>query len=147
MFADLITLLRWLYWTARRQEAAYLNLRLGVMPKWAWPAAKWRGQLIAERRYMAQIGQTFIATIAPTTAGGLPAPVTGVVWTVTDGYAVLSQAESGLSAVLQAKNAGTGNKVSVSAVSKAGITLTAEAVLADVEAPDEEAVALNLTVA
>jgi hypothetical protein len=96
---------------------------------------------------MAKIGDTFIGTIAPTTAGGLAAPVTGVKWSVTDGYVVLSVAESGLSAVLQAKVGGTGNKVTVTATAKSGAVLTAEAVLADVEAADEEAVALNLTVA
>lgn len=138
--------LLWLWFTLRRQEATALHLTIALRRPYAWPGSKWTGQL-TRRHYMAKIGDTFIATIAPTTAGGLPAPVTGVVWTVTASYTILSVSEDTLSAVVQAKVAGTGDKVSVKANAKSGAELTAEAVLPDVDAADEEAVALNLKVA
>lgn len=98
---------------------------------------------------MAKIGDSFTATIHPTNAAGAPAPVFNVVWSeVGDSYDI-SVAPDGLTAILTAKASGNANAVEVSATTKSGATLTATVNLADVEAPpvDEEAVALNLSVA
>ena len=96
---------------------------------------------------MAKIGDSFTATIKPTTASGKDAPVTDVVWTAT-GYDVHVSADF-LTAICVARDSGTGFSVSVSAKSKAGVALSDSKPLADVEAPpvDDEATALNLAVA
>lgn len=95
---------------------------------------------------MAALGQTFVARIAPTNAAGASAPVSDIVWDeVGDGYSVVP-APDGMSATLVADQAATGNSVRVTAVTKGGAELFAELALPDVVAPpDEEAVALNLT--
>lgn len=98
---------------------------------------------------MAKIGDSFTAKIAPTNAAGAPAPVFSVVWFESGDSYDISASPDGLTAVLTAKASGAANSVTVQATTKSGATLTATVNLADVEAPpvDEEAVALNLTVA
>jgi hypothetical protein len=96
---------------------------------------------------MAKIGDTFTARIRPTNAAGLPAPVFNVDFSEpSDLYDVVSV--NGDEAVFVAIAAGSGAFVNVTATTKGGVTLIESASLPDVEAsPDEEAVALNLTVA
>lgn len=95
-----------------------------------------------------KIGETVTATITPTNAAGLPAPVYDVVYEELGESYDITPAPDGLSAVLVARNVGTGNVVRVTATTKGGAILVREALLPDVESPvDEEAVELNLTVA
>lgn len=106
---------------------------------------------VHRRHAMAKIGDTLNVTIAPTTAAGQPAPVFGVVYDPDsagfDGYDV-TPSPDGLSAVLVAKASGTGFKLTVSATTKSGAPLSETVDLPDIDAPvDEEAVALNITVA
>jgi hypothetical protein len=100
--------------------------------------------------HMAKIGDTVTATIAPTNAAGSFAPVFEIQFSEdSEGWDVASVATDGLSAVLVAVAAGVGGSVTVSAVSKGGVSLSETVALADVDAPpvDEEAVKLNLSVA
>ena len=96
---------------------------------------------------MAKIGDVLVARIAPTNVAGSPAPVFQADWLeMGDSYDV-TPAPDGLSATLVARASGTGNFVSVSAITKSGATLSEQVALPDVEvAVDEEAVALNLIV-
>jgi hypothetical protein len=99
---------------------------------------------------MAKIGDTVTARIAPTNISGSFAPVFGASYGDDSAFwDVISTAPDGLSAILQAVAAGTGASVRVDAVSKGGVPLFEIAALPDVDAPpvDEEAVALNLSVA
>jgi hypothetical protein len=94
---------------------------------------------------MAQVGDKFVATIAPTDAGGNPAPVTNVNWsTAGGGYDV---AGVGNSATLRADFPGTGNTLTVTATASDGSSLTQTVPLKDIAAPVVPvAVNLNLTV-
>lgn len=117
-------------------SAVHLNLRVwrGARPFYFW------------RHGMAKIGDTFTATIKPTNAAGEGAPVTAVVFASDSAaYDVKSVSPDGLSAVFVAVAAGSAN-VTVTATSKAGVTLTDKAALPGVIV-DDEAVALNLVVA
>ena len=99
---------------------------------------------------MAKIGDKFTATIAPTNAAGKPAPVTEIFFDeLSDLYDFVDRGKDGLSATFVAVKSGTGATVTVTAKSKSGATLTDAKPLPDVAEPpaDEEAVALNLTVA
>lgn len=95
---------------------------------------------------MAKIGDTFVVSIAPTTAAGNPATVTDVVYSVDPAVYDIVVGPDFLSAVVTAKGPGS-STVRVTAKSLGGVDLADEKPLADVEAPDLEAVALNLTVA
>ena len=97
---------------------------------------------------MAKIGDTFVAKIAPTNAAGNPAPVFRAVYEERGDSYDVTVAPDGLSAVLVARNAGTGNQISVFATTKGGVLMVPEFLdLPDVEPNvDNEAVKLNLTV-
>jgi hypothetical protein len=95
-----------------------------------------------------KIGETRTAKIRPTNADQLPAPVFDIVFSEPSNlYDVVSV--NGDEAVFVAVAPGTGAFVTVTAITKGGVTLVESAALPDVDAPpvDEEAVALNLTVA
>ena len=139
-------ILRWWWWFTGK-EAVRLNLHIDWR-EWARrdPVEYLR---FLKRRHMAKIGDSFTAKIAPTNAAGAPAPVFNVMWLETGDSYDISVAPDGLTAILTAKASGAANSVTVQATTRSGATLTATVNLADVEAPpvDEEAVALNLTVA
>ncbi len=158
MLKHLLAWLLALWYRITGREAVRLNLRVyttvlqffvnegwGAIERWEAPPKYFA------RRYgnMAKINDTFTATIKPTNAAGKPAPVTdSQFFEDSESYDVVSVAADGLSAVLVARAAGTGLSVRVTALSKAGVSLTETKPLPDVEVPtDEEAVALNLTVA
>lgn len=134
---DALTLLFWLL-IALGAVGIYLSL--------TWSPAVELNLRLHRHRHMAQIGDKFVATIAPTDASGNPAPVTNVNWsTAGGGYDV---AGVGNSATLRADNAGTGNTLTVTATASDGTSLTQTVPLDDVAAPVVPvAVALNLTVA
>ena len=142
----MIAYLRWLWYTLTGKEAVRLNLtyrarRLVVGPRTYRPD---RGI------FMARIGDKFVASIAPTNAAGKPAPVTDAFFEeLSDLYDVESVSADGLSATFVAVKSGSGATVTVTAKSKSGATLTDAKALPDVDepAPDDEATALNLTVA
>lgn len=96
-------------------------------------------------RHMAQIGDKFLATIAPTDASGNPAPVTNVNWSTAGGsYDVQGV---GNSATIRADFAGASQTLTVTATASDGTSLTQTVPLDDVAAPVVPvAVALNLTV-
>jgi hypothetical protein len=97
---------------------------------------------------MAKIGDSFTGRIAPTNAAGAPAPVFSQVYFEDGDSYDVSIAPDGMSAVFTANSAGTGNVAKVQAVTKGGALLTESVALPDVESSvDEEAVALNFTVA
>jgi len=106
-----------------------------------------RLNLTVEGPCMAKIGDTFVATIRPETAAGLPAQVFDIVYEQDSDYDI-TVAPDGLSAVLVAKTAGAGNTLTVLGVTKGGASLVETVDLPDVDSPpvDEEAVKLNLTV-
>ena len=147
MFGRLIAFLWSLWYRLRGQEAVRLNLRVGMDLEHnragAWYAFYFKG------KFMAKIGDTFTASIAPTNAKGDPAPVFEVSFSEdSECYDVVSVAADGLSAVLVAVAAGTGLSVFVRATTKGGAVLTDTKPLPDVVVPvDDEAVALNLSVA
>jgi hypothetical protein len=98
---------------------------------------------------MAKIGDTFTATIAPTTADGSPAVVNTVVYAFNPEVYDVQVSDDSLSAVFTAK-AGGKSQLRVTARSLGGVDLADEKALPDVEAapvPDLEAAALNLTIA
>jgi hypothetical protein len=96
---------------------------------------------------MAKIGDTFLAKIAPTNAAGNPAPVFGATYTEGGDSYDITPAPDGLSAVLVARAAGTGNFVDVNATTKSGNSIFESLALPDVEPNvDEEATKLNLSV-
>lgn len=152
----MIAYLRWLWYTLTGKEAVRLNLRVRN-PGYEWQliGGDWvrfgpRRADIFRRYGMAKIGDKFTATIAPTNAAGKPAPVTDVFFEeLSDLYDVESVSADGLSATFVAVKSGSGATVTVTAKSKSGATLTDAKALPDVDepAPDEEATALNLTVA
>lgn len=141
--------LRHLFYTLTGLEVYRLNLRL----RWADAPdffydplgylsffSFWRPQ------NMAKIGDRFTATISPTNAAGAAAPVTDISFVeLTDQYDI--ESITGNVAVFVAVKAGPESTVAVTALSKAGVTLSASGTLPAVDVPvDEEAVALNLTV-
>jgi hypothetical protein len=102
---------------------------------------------IERATYMAKIGDTFLAKIAPTNAAGNPAPVFGATYTEGGDSYDITPAPDGLSAVLVARAAGTGNFVDVNATTKSGNSIFESLALPDVEPNvDEEATKLNLSV-
>jgi hypothetical protein len=146
----LLRLWRWLiWWLFGANEATRLNLRLWVGPA-TLPGASTRFYyfIIPGAIRMAKIGDTFTARIAPTNAAGQPAPVSDVSFVeVGDGYTI-TLLPDGVSAILVADFASTGNSVEVTAFTASGKAITESVALPDVEANvDNEAVALNLTVA
>lgn len=151
----LIAYLRWLYYTLTGQEAVRLTLYMhrepsSPMPFGADESFRWIVKQVIWRCSMAKIGDKFVASIAPTNAAGKPAPVTGVFFEeLSDLYDVESVSADGLSATFVAVKSGSGATVTVTAKSKSGATLTDAKALPDVDEPpvDEEATALNLTVA
>ena len=121
-----------------RKEAVRLNLRL-YRPGYDLPRPTWS-------LTMARIGDTFVARIAPTNAAGAPAPVFGATYDEAGDSYDITAAPDGLSAVLVARQAGTGNSVQVFATTKSGATITEFLDLPDVEPNvDDEATKLNLT--
>lgn len=150
----LIAYLRWLYYTLTGKEAVRLNLRTYVfLPGAQYEVNGWYERLLTlfgREKFMAKIGDKFVASIDPTNAAGKPAPVTDVFFEeLSDLYDVESVAADGLSATFVAVKSGSGATVTVTAKSKSGATLTDAKALPDVDEPpvDEEATALNLTVA
>ena len=144
--------------TLTGKEAVRLNLRIANTPSYRyaewWPiyggGSRWNLFKDGRITQMAQIGDRFTATIKPTNAKGDPAPVTDVLFEeLTDQYDLFDVSADGLSATFVAVKPGTGAVVTVTAKSKSGVVLADTKPLPDVEppAPDEEAVALNLTVA
>jgi len=125
-------------------DAERLNLQV---LKWV-PFADGTHWLCFHReKHMAKIGDTFTARIAPTNAAGQPAPVSDVAYVASGGYAV-TPAPDGLSAVLVANAGGSGFTLTAIATTAHGASLSETVALPDVEvAVDDEAVALNLTVA
>jgi hypothetical protein len=147
---------RVLCWLFGCNEAVRLNLRIDGIPYQFFKRHIY-AELNAGRPRptksiegaMAKIGESFTARIAPTNVAGAPAPVFSVEW-FEDGDAFnVSPSPDGLSAVFTAVAASVGNVANVRATTKGGATLSASVALPDVEAPpvDEEAVALNLTLA
>jgi len=95
---------------------------------------------------MANIGSTFTARIAPTTAAGEAAPVSNIGWGASGtGYTFVPAAD-GMSCVYTAATVSTGNGVTVTAQSAAGVALTDSASLPDVAVTIPEATKLNLVV-
>src|SRR6185312_9950480 len=115
---------------------------VGIYLSLTWSPAVALNLRLHRHRHMAQIGDKFVATIAPTDAGGNPAPVTGVVWGTAGGaYDVQGV---GNSATIRADFAGTGQTLTVTATASDGTSLTQTADLPDVAAPVVPvAVALN----
>ena len=128
-----------------RKEAVRLNLTLcGGRPTFWQPLRTWHA---LQGTNMAKIGDTFLAKIAPTNAAGNPAPVFGATYTEGGDSYDITPAPDGLSAVLVARVAGTGNQVNVTATTKSGGSISETIDLPDVEPNvDEEATKLNLTV-
>ena len=96
--------------------------------------------------HMAAIGDVSVASIHPTNAAGQAAPVDNITWTLDSAaYAFAPPVPGATSVQFTAIAAGDCN-VTVTATSKAGVTLTDTKPLPSVVA-DVEAVALNLQVA
>jgi hypothetical protein len=146
----LLRLWRWLiWWLFGANEATRLNLRLMLGPIQFVGGSRTRYYVLLQgKQPMAKIGDTFTARIAPTNAAGQPAPVSDVSFVeVGDGYTI-TLLPDGVSAILVADFASTGNSVEVTAFTASGKAITESVALPDVEANvDNEAVALNLTVA
>ena len=138
LFLLLLRLVLWLL----RKEAVRLNLSIDTH----WLTEAWLAGWIGEP--MAKIGDSFTARIAPTNASGNPAPVFNVVYGEEGDSYDVSVAPDGLFATFTARAAGFGNVAYVVATTKGGAELCESVSLPDVEvAVDEEAVALNLSIA
>lgn len=136
-----------LYWALTSREAVRLNLHICGQETLS-PCGRWTLVTIYGDHTMAKIGDVIVARIAPTNAAGAPAPVFNAEWSEAGDSYDFTVSPDGLSATFVAKVAGTLNFVQVTATTKSGASLFAEAALPDVEAApvDEEAVSLGLTV-
>lgn len=145
LFLWLLRIVLWLF----RHEAVRLNFTVHAN---VWTPGRGFHEAEPDEIFhgdvMAKIGDTFTGRIAPTNAAGAPAPVFDAVYMEDGDSYDFTVAPDGLSVTFVARAAGTGNLARVSALTKGGATLSEIQALPDVESPvDEEAVALNFTVA